>query len=212
MGLFGSKKKINNTDDDFFFTNNDGNAAFEINDTEDSGEKPRPKKRLLQTLVNTLVPILVIIAIIGAVFFGYASITGPRKGECKEVLNNFERACNKLDLNEMADCLEPSLCNKIKAAILVTEVITNQDVNDLAGLIVEGIGAGFIPDTGDTTLEVSDILKTISIEPVKYGFPGKTRVVKCRVSVAGITEYVNFTMKKADGDVFIAKAALAKGK
>jgi hypothetical protein len=83
-------------------------------------------------------------------------------------------------------------------------------MNDLVGLIVESIGSGLIPDTGDTTLEVSDILKTISIEPVKYGFPGKTRVVKCKVSIAGITEYVNFTIKKENGDVYIAKAAITK--
>ena len=114
------------------------------------------------------------------------------------------------DLDEMAECLEPSLCNKIKAALLVTKMITKQDMNDLVGLIVESIGSGLIPDTGDTTLEVSDILKTISIEPVKYGFPGKTRVVKCKVSIAGITEYVNFTIKKENGDVYIAKAAITK--
>ena len=210
---FGLKDSLDGAGGDRYSSGSSG--GFSLDDDGDGGGKggnsrKRRKGNMLAKLAGVLVPILIIIAIGGAVYFGYSFITGPRRGECKELLHEFEQASNKLDLDEMAECLEPSLCNKIKAALLVTKMITKQDMNDLVGLIVESIGSGLIPDTGDTTLEVSDILKTISIEPVKYGFPGKTRVVKCKVSIAGITEYVNFTIKKENGDVYIAKAAITK--
>ncbi len=225
MGLFGRKKHTNNPDEDFFdfndntaadpFFNNDSGDSLMPDDNgfdfDDSTNKKRKKRKNPgRAVLGILIPILIGIVIIGAIYFAYSSVTGPRRSECTELLNDFEKACNKLDMNDMAECLEPSLCNKIKAAILVTTVITKQDINDLLGLAIEAIGSGFIPDTGDTTLEISDILKTISIDPVRYGFPGRTRVVKCKVSIAGITEYVNFTIKKENGDVYIAKAGLTK--
>ena len=60
-------------------------------------------------------------------------------------------------------------------------------------------------------MKITDIFKTITIEPVKYGFPGKRRVVKCRCSILGIEQYVNFTIEKANGECYIADAEPAKG-
>ena len=216
MGLFGSKKKSSDPDDDFFgFDDNGGSDSF-LQDSSggsisfDDDPPVKKKKKFGSGILGILLAAVIVIAVICGAYLGFSSIMGPGKRECREILNEFEYGCNNLDISAIAECLEPNLSNKIQAAVLVTKVITKQDANELLSMVVEGLGVGLIPDTGDTTLDVSDLLKSISIEPVRFGFPGKTRVVKCKVSFAGISQYVDFTIRKAHGEAYIAKAALAK--
>ena len=146
------------------------------------------------------------VVVIGYLIFSV--ITGPSKKECYTVISNFEHSSNELDLSGMADGIEPSVRTKVKAAILVIEALTKTDTEDILKMVVNALGSGFIPE--GSSAQLTDVFKTITIEPVKYSFPGKKRVVKCRCSILGIDEYMNFTIAKANGECYIAGVELAK--
>ena len=221
MGLFRKAKKVEK--DDYFdleLDNQDIGPDYtgNYNDDLDGGdfyddEQPTGKKRKKSNIAGKIASVLGVIAVVAAVvvigYLAFSLITGPSKKQCNTVISNFEQASNELDLSGMAESIEPSVRTKVKAAVLVIEALTKTDTEDILKMFVNALGSGFIPE--GSSAELTDVFKTITIEPVKYGFPGKTRVVKCRCSILGIDQYVNFTIAKANGECYIASAEPAKG-
>lgn len=215
MGIFKKKKSVS-TDDYFDMENNedmntdyfdDSNNDFMDSDEEDY--QPKKKKKNVAGTIGSVIGVIAVIAVVLAVgYLVFALITGPSKKQCKTLLADFQYSCNELDLSGIADNLEPGLSTKVKAAILAVDLLTDQDTDELLKMIINTMGSGIMPE--DSTAEITDIFKTITIEPVKFGFPGKRRVVKCRCSFMGIDQYMNFTIGKANGKCYISHVETAK--
>lgn len=232
-GLFRGKKKKNaGTQDDFGMDMEYGNPMDSVGDGLDSygngtgydfgidmngssfdpyssqgdmeEDNPLPPRK-----GNSFLPILgfvataVIIVVVGYLVFSL--VTGPSKKQCRTMIKGFESACNDVDLSGMADYLEPSLSAKVKAGIAVADLFI--DTDKILKMIGDGIGIGSL--LTNSSADTTDVFKAIVIEPVKYGFPGKSRVVKCRISFLGIEQYVDVTIRKADGRCYIANCDIA---
>ena len=219
MGIFKKKKRVET--DDYFDLELDNpdigpdySSEYDGLDMDDpyGDDQPVGKKKKKNNIAGNIASVLgVIVAVAAVVVIGYlifSVITGPSKKECYTVISNFEHSSNELDLSGMADGIEPSVRTKVKAAILVIEALTKTDTEDILKMVVNALGSGFIPE--GSSAQLTDVFKTITIEPVKYGFPGKKRIVKCRCSIMGIDQYMNFTIVKSNGECYIASVEIAK--
>ena len=213
--MFGKKKKRASRDEyfDMDLNNDDIIDDYGADDTYSDLDSPdeyvpvKQKKNPVAMIGKVLGTVAVMAAIIIGVYLLFSVITGPSRKQCKTLMADFQYACNEVDLSRIADCLEPSLATKIKAAIVIGD-LTGQDIDDLLKMAVNTLGSGFMPK--DSTAEITDVFKTITIEPVKYGLPGKKRVVRCRCSIMGVEQYLNFTVKKVHGSCYIDKVEIPK--
>lgn len=150
---------------------------------------------------------VVVIAVICAVFFAVTSVIGPRKGECKEVIETAQSGFNNLDPQQVTSVLNPSIRTKIDAILLLTQVVTDESASEILTTAVNYLGSGLVP--GD--LEASEFFKQVELEPYKFGLPGSSRKVTCRVKINGTTyQNVIITIKKSHGEAYIDKVRLAK--
>lgn len=68
------------------------------------------------------------------------SLTGcGSKNEIEDLMSNFQKACNSLNFNEVLDCINPSISDKIKLAAgfvgMFTDTDTDKMFDSLAGYL-----------------------------------------------------------------------------
>ncbi len=153
-----------------------------------------------------IVAVLVVVILAGSI---YGALVGATRGQCKQVLETFEDGCNELDFMKIADVIDPSYRNAIKAiAMVASGALSSDAVEQLAQLIDKATG-GFLSQAANGE-GLSNVLRSVKIEPMRFGLPGKSRVVKCKVSAGVFSAYINVTIKKKHREAYIAKIEIAK--
>lgn len=56
---------------------------------------------------------------------------GNENDKIKNLMTEFEYACNSLDVDAMLDCIHPDITNKIKAAMGIVGMFTGKDSDDM---------------------------------------------------------------------------------
>ena len=59
------------------------------------------------------------------------SACGSQKSEIKTLTKNFENSCNKLDVNEMLDCIEPEISGSVKKLTSLIGMFSDKDTDEL---------------------------------------------------------------------------------
>lgn len=160
---------------------------------------PTPKKK--SKVPKVILTILLILFLCSQIT---GLIVSPGRSACREIISQFQTACNNLDVNAMVGCLKPSMTNNLlKLGTAAAGDAALDTVLNLVGSGLDTVGLG-----SETTVE--ELFKTIQLEPKRFGFPGKTRCVKCKATFAGMTQYVNIYVTKYYGDAYITKISFLK--
>lgn len=131
-------------------------------------------------------------------------IVSPSRSACREIISQFQTSCNNLDVNGMVGCLKPSMTNSLLK--LGTAAAGDAALDAVLNLVGSGLDTAGIGS--ETTVE--QLFQTIQLEPKRFGFPGKTRCIKCKATFAGMTQYVNIYVTKYYGDAYITKVSFLK--
>ncbi len=162
-----------------------------------SAQAPKKKSKAPKVILAVL-----LILLLGGKVTGM--IVSPGRSACRKVISQFQTACNNLDVNGMVECLKPSMTNNLlKLGTAAAGDAALDTVLNLVGSGLDTVGLG-----SETTVE--ELFQTIQLEPKRFGFPGKTRCVKCKASFAGMTQYVNIYVTKYYGDAYITKISFLK--
>lgn len=70
--------------------------------------------------------VLILSIVIAAVFYYFMTVSSPEK-----TIKRFEKAYNKLDVNEMLDCFDPTYSRGIKAGLSIISSFTKVNPNDI---------------------------------------------------------------------------------
>lgn len=96
-------------------------------------------------------------------FFGIILLTGcgnKNKEECNNIINEFEYACNELDVDAMLRCLHPDVADPIKAILSVTNMISGEETEDIVDMIASGLGEQF----EENGLDSEEMFNSLDIE------------------------------------------------
>lgn len=151
---------------------------------------------------------LLLIGFVGSIVAEF--VYSPSRGKCKEMISDFQEACNKQDVNGILNCLKPSVSNPLKVAFGIGSVVTSQSSDEMFESILDALGGGLGGITEKTGLSIRSLFETIEIKPVRFGFPGKTRKVRCRAFIGGLERQIYIYVTKQYGESYISKVAFAE--
>ena len=187
-------------------TKQDSDNSFEFDDLLQNDGSTESTTRGPHNYGNGILKGLgIVAAVLCLILVGYliiSSVMGPTRWQCKGLLSDFESSCKTLDIRGMADCIDPVYGVPIKAAVGVVELLSDEDMNALLGKVFTTIG---LADLVSTETGLQNVITTFEIKPERYGFPGRKRVVRCSVSIMGVSKKAWVTIKKRDGEPYIAK-------
>lgn len=179
-----------------------------------SGRKPgkgKGGKRTGGSGIAEILPVVLGILIAGFVLYlGVMAIFGPRRGECKKVISQFEEGCQTLNVDEIAYCFKPSTRNAILAVTAIGGAVTDSSSEEVLVNLLDVIGGGLGQITQGSDMKLSELFKIIDIEPKRYGLPGLKRDVRCKATYGVFTAYIKFTFEKKDGEVYITNLEFEK--
>lgn len=200
-GTYGAPSSSQSYDD------GDGNYAPSSKRSRKDKKNKTKRRKKSGNIVGKLITVVVIIALIVGILAGVGAIIGPTRGQCKDTIETAEHAITTMDVNEFCDVIEPVMGRKLRALIMVANVVTPGDAANYISSTIEQLGGSILPDG----MDVEDVLDQIEIEPYKFGLPGKVRKVKCRLNVSGSTyAKVEISLKKFEGEVYITKIKSVK--
>lgn len=151
------------------------------------------------------IAVIVIILAVLIAAGGRLLYVSPGRGSSREVINEFQSACNNLEPVQILNCMYPTMTTKgIQLAIGTAQLATGEEMSDVLTEIVNAMGGwGNLPEG----MTLSDFIKTIKLTPNRMGLPGKVRKVRCKatVTMAGgdIDLYVNVYLQKKHGETYI---------
>ena len=118
------------------------------------------------------------------------SLTACGKGEVKEVVNRLEAGINKMDVNEILECINPEVANPIK--LLVGTFGQGEEL--LLELVQQVFGATIQFDEVNT--------EKVKINPKEVSVNGTNATVECELEFewgeSVIKETIVFNMIKVD--------------
>ena len=156
--------------------------------------------------VLAVLAVVILLAVAGSTVLGV--IYSPTRGQCKEIVADFQAACNKLDTNGIIDCLKPSVANPLRIALGIGSVVTEKSSDEMLESVLEALGGGLGDLTNNSGLSIQSIFEMMEIEPIKFGFPDKTRKVKCKANICGLEQNIYISVTKVSGEVYITKVSL----
>ena len=137
-----------------------------------------------------------------AVFVVQATACGGANGKCREVIKNFETACNDGDVDGMLDCITPSISTPAKLAVGVTNLIPGVDLSDTLTEVL-----GKIMKSTDVDVDASSLFSTMKLDITKSKKDSKDRLVYVDISyeVLGtpINSYGVFRMEEDHKEWYI---------
>lgn len=159
-----------------------------------------------RSILMLIVAVLLVI-VLGTFVLGM--VKSPSRGACRNIISEFQTSCNRLDANGIVSCLKPSVANPLKAALFVGGVVTSQSSDEMLYSIVDALGGGLSSLTSSADMDMEGLFQVMSIEPKKYGFPARTRKVRCKATFGIFEQYINIYVSKSDGEAYISKIELA---
>ena len=189
-----------------------GGDQFGYNGGQDDfggGGKRSGGKKNSGGIGKILIPIAVVLVIVIVAGSIISSMIGPTRGDCKEVLETFEDGCNELDFLKLADVVDPTYRNAIKAILITVSGVLPDDVVEKVAEIIDNATGGFLGQAANGS-GLANVMRSVKIEPMRFGMPGKSRVVKCKVTAGVFDAYINVTIKKKNKECYIAKVEIAK--
>lgn len=173
--------------------------------TGSSGAQKRKSSSGAGSRILAVIVVILLLGIVGSTAKGL--ILSPSRSECKEMVADFQTACNTLDTNDILNCLKPSIANPLRIALGIGSMVTSKSSEEILENILEALGGGLSELTNNSELSIQNVFELIQIEPVKISFPKKTRKVKCRANIVGLEKMIYVYVTKEGGKAYISKVA-----
>lgn len=133
----------------------------------------------------------------------FTACGGGAKKECQNVLDEFEYACNELDVDAMLRCINPELSDPIRLGLALFTHITEKDVEDM----VDEIGAVLISSMDDMNVDAEELFQSMELETTKLKVKGKNAVayVNINFETLGVEmeKYGEFNLRKIEDAWYI---------
>lgn len=140
----------------------------------------------------------------------FTACGGSAKNECQNVLDEFEYACNELDVDAMLRCINPEIADPIRIGLALYTHITDQDTED----IVDDIGSVLISSIGEMNIDAEELFQSMELEIKKLEVKGKNAVayVDINFETLGIEveKYGEFDLKKVEDTWYIESFAFTE--
>lgn len=124
--------------------------------------------------------------------------------ECENVLNEFEYACNELDVDAMLRCLHPDVADPVRTLLSLTNMISGEETEDIVDMIASGLGG--MMEEGN--LDSEEMFNSLDIEITDYEENGSNADVYADISfeLAGepMKRYGVFHMQQIDEQWYIS--------
>ena len=143
--------------------------------------------------------ILVALALAVSLLTGCGSQSGPEK-----TIQNFVTAYNKLDMNAMLDCLEPTQAEAVRSLVNIAGSLTiGVSGQDLLNIMPLFSGMSTYDATGNLVSATPEL--EIDVKDTKISGNAATCTVDMRVTIAGETQQQETTisLEKQDGVWYI---------
>lgn len=164
------------------------------------------KEKKSKTGIGKKILLVLIVIIVG---INVRSILkSPGRAECREIITEFQTACNDLDVKGIVNCLNPSIANPLRVALFAGEVVTSRNSSEMLEEILDAVGgAGFFGLGSD--LDLQSAFQSLKLTPEKYGLPKSVREIKCKADfeVEGLEfqYYVTIAIGRSHGEVYISE-------
>lgn len=134
------------------------------------------------------------------------------KSECMELLQDFEKACNELDIQGILNCIDPKVSDPIKTVVAIGGIVTD-NVDQYVKEIMSGIEKELTDTVGSNGNE-GDVLASIELEPEKYSLKKKEGVVRCaatfEVNGMDITKTLNISVVKKNEEWYVSGISIVE--
>lgn len=155
--------------------------------------------------------------IIGIFCFVVISMYGcgsADKQKCKEVIGNFERSCNALDVKGILNCIDPTVSDPIKALLALGNIISDQSLDEYLIEIMDNVSGGLADEIGAEDSSASEVFASIQITPEKYMVKSEKGMVSCTaiflIKGMEITKKIDIDMIKKNDGWYISGVSLKK--
>lgn len=167
--------------------------------------RPVKKKSGAPVVLIAIALVLVVVIAAGSII---GAIVGPTRGECKELLEDFEEGCREMDLYKLVNCIDPRFRTAANFALLAGDTLTGDSLDTVLQTLDNAMGGTLSEAADGTSQTLENTIKSIRIKPIRYGLPGKDRVVQCKVTVGVFEQYVKVTIRKKHREAYIANVRL----
>ena len=180
-------------------------SAYDSLQDYQSGEEvvSTPKRSKKSSVgAGKIIAVILLIVVIGTGVAGF--VISPSRGQCNDIIDQFQVACNNMDITGMVSCMKPSLVTTIATvgSLAGNAVFSSETVSEF---ISSFVGGNYSSVSSETGMKADEMFKNIRLEPKKYGFPSKTRKVRCKASFGAISAFVDIYVTKVYGDPYIVK-------
>lgn len=142
--------------------------------------------------------------------FQFTACGGSAKKECQNVLDEFEYACNELDVDAMLRCINPEIADPLRIGLALYTHVTDQDIEDT----VDDIGAALISSMSEVNIDAEELFQSMKLETEKIKSKGKNAVayVKIQFETLGIEveKYGEFDLRKVEDNWYIESFAFTE--
>lgn len=153
--------------------------------------------------------ILIILACVILTGFVIGIVRSPSRSQCKEIVAQFQTACNDMNVNEILGCMNPTIANPLKAVVMIGGAVTSTDTNEILGDILGALGGGTETITSGSGLDLTSAFRAMDLKVTSCGFPSKTRKVRCKATFGVFSQYLNIYVSKKYGEPYISKITFA---
>lgn len=94
---------------------------------------------------------------------------GNEKDECRNVLDEFEYACNELDADAMLRCINPKIADPIRLGLSLLTHMTDKDIDDYVDEIAESL----IETMDEVNIDATELFHSMKLEVTKVKAKGK---------------------------------------
>lgn len=157
----------------------------------------------MKKICKKLVLLLTVILVFGSLF-GCGGNDGNNK-EIENLVSDFRQSCNKLDIDAMLDCIDPTISDKIRLATGIVGMFADMEASELMDELASLL-------TGNDSLNADEFFSSIMVET------GNIDVSVNNASIDAVVEYTlggekfqndaSFSCVKEDGKWYISNFAL----
>lgn len=123
---------------------------------------------------------------------------GSEKEECQNVLDEFEYACNELDVDAMLRCINPQIADPIRLGLSLFTHLTDKDVEDYVDEIAESL----IDTMDEVNIDATELFHSMELEVTKVKAKGKKASAYVNITFEtmgiGMEKYGVFQMIQVD--------------